>query len=344
MIRLFTLGCILLLAPAAQAQLTLTVDNASDGGGIFNITAERTGGGGVARVSHSTISGNVGEFSGGGVSNLWRGNISLVNSTVSGNRGGFGGGIRNVSCVSDECGNAARVTLINSTVADNSSSGFGGGIDTYLATFRVSNSIIANNSGLDAPDCYGELYSLGHNLIGNAYNTGILGVATGNIIGADPGLGGLRNNGGVTLTHALLPGSPALGAGSNALAVDASNQPLTTDQRGAGFPRVLGGTVDVGAFEGTGGGGGTPVITSVQRAYPGFFLQGTDLVNDFSVKVDWKGTSGFVRLAKTSPSFRRTARTRRAYAGTCPSSTWVRCQGRVGSPAWWSTCATSART
>ena len=51
---------------------------------------------------------------------------------------------------------------------------------------------------------------------------------------------------------ALLPGSPAIDAGSNALAVDANGNPLTTDQRGAGFPRVVNGTVDIGAFESSG--------------------------------------------------------------------------------------------
>ena len=65
----------------------------------------------------------------------------------------------------------------------------------------------------------------------------------------------LANNGGPTRTHRLKPNSPAIDAGSNALALDAANQPLTTDQRGAGFPRTLDGNgdstavVDIGAFE-----------------------------------------------------------------------------------------------
>jgi len=45
----------------------------------------------------------------------------------------------------------------------------------------------------------------------------------------------------------LLAGSPAIDAGSNALAVDATSQPLLTDQRGAA--RTLNGTVDIGAYE-----------------------------------------------------------------------------------------------
>ena len=49
---------------------------------------------------------------------------------------------------------------------------------------------------------------------------------------------------------ALLPGSPAIDAGSNATAVDANGNPLTTDQRGS--PRTVNGTVDIGAVESQG--------------------------------------------------------------------------------------------
>ena len=53
------------------------------------------------------------------------------------------------------------------------------------------------------------------------------------------------NNGGPTFTLALLPGSPAIDAGSNALIASG----VTTDQRGSGFPRIVNNTVDIGAFE-----------------------------------------------------------------------------------------------
>ena len=58
-----------------------------------------------------------------------------------------------------------------------------------------------------------------------------------------------------------MPGSPAINAGSNALAVDAQGNPLTTDQRGTGFPRIVDGTVDIGAFE-------APVPSSSVSALP----------------------------------------------------------------------------
>ncbi|MEO8133546.1 MAG: choice-of-anchor Q domain-containing protein [Betaproteobacteria bacterium] len=48
-----------------------------------------------------------------------------------------------------------------------------------------------------------------------------------------------------TRTMALMAGSPAINAGGAVLGG------LTTDQRGAGFPRVVGATVDMGAYEAT---------------------------------------------------------------------------------------------
>ena len=61
----------------------------------------------------------------------------------------------------------------------------------------------------------------------------------------------LANNGGPTQTQALFAGSPAINTGSNPLS-------LTTDQRGAGFPRVVGAAADMGAYEV----GSTPVFQS----------------------------------------------------------------------------------
>ncbi len=58
----------------------------------------------------------------------------------------------------------------------------------------------------------------------------------------DPLLGTLTSNGGPTLTHALLAGSPAIGQGSNLL-------DLSNDQRGSSYARIIGGTTDIGAFE-----------------------------------------------------------------------------------------------
>ncbi|HEY0232191.1 MAG TPA: choice-of-anchor Q domain-containing protein, partial [Dokdonella sp.] len=61
-------------------------------------------------------------------------------------------------------------------------------------------------------------------------------------IADDPLLLPLADNGGMTMTHALAKGSPALDAGSNSLA-------LAFDQRGDGYARVSGSASDIGAFE-----------------------------------------------------------------------------------------------
>ena len=60
-----------------------------------------------------------------------------------------------------------------------------------------------------------------------------------------PGLGALANNGGATQTMLPQPGSPLIDAGNNSLIP----MGMTFDQRGAGFPRVVGGRVDIGAVE-----------------------------------------------------------------------------------------------
>src|SRR5690606_35676705 len=72
------------------------------------------------------------------------------------------------------------------------------------------------------------------------------------IFGVDPLLGPLADNGGPTMTHAIDAASPAIDKGTNPFN-------YTTDQRGAGFARVVGAAADLGAVEhdgSTGGAGG----------------------------------------------------------------------------------------
>ncbi len=77
-------------------------------------------------------------------------------------------------------------------------------------------------------------------MIGNS--VGGTGYQPTDILDTDPLLGPLANNGGPTMTHALLPGSPAINVGDNTDAPE-------WDQRGTGFPRIVNGTIDIGAFE-----------------------------------------------------------------------------------------------
>ena len=224
-------------------------------------------GGGIAalrnaeiEIIESTVSGNSTSGSGayGGGISLGSGNLSLTNSTISGNSttgdGANGGGI-----FTQRRGN---VSLFNSTISGNSVTGdgsFGGGIslenvfDGY-GQFTIVNSIVAGNTddGI-APDfleTQGAEIVVEHSLIGDTNGSGI-SETTGNrnILNQPALLGPLADNGGPTLTHALLSGSPAIDAGSNTLALDADGVPLATDQRGDGFDRIKLGRVDIGAFE-----------------------------------------------------------------------------------------------
>src|SRR5205807_1796465 len=125
----------------------------------------------------------------------------------------------------------------------------GGGIYNVGTAARVYNTIVAANFGGAAPgstaaDITGTLdSSSGYNLIGTGGSGGLVNGVNGNQVGVtNLGLGTLANNGGPTQTVALLSGSPALRRGSTVYVTAVS-----TDQRG--LPRIVGGTVDIGAFE-----------------------------------------------------------------------------------------------
>src|SRR5207253_10758970 len=138
--------------------------------------------------------------------------------------------------------NVGTVTVGNSTVSGNMGVSDGGGIDN-LGRLTAGNTIFARNtvSMGSGPDFFGVLTSLGHNLIGNTDRT--VGFVASDLLNVDPLLGPLQDNGGLTLTMAPLPGSPCIDAGDNTNAPDYV-------QRGPGFPRIVGGTVDLRALVG----------------------------------------------------------------------------------------------
>lgn len=210
------------------------------GGGIFNDE-------GMVTVTASTISGNT---FGSGVVNL-NGNVIIQNSTVSGNTGstGFGGGgIFNASF-----GAHATLSLISSTVTGNvadAPNGFGGRGNALGEYGSPPGSITVKNSILDSVaggglTCYtAPLNSLGHNLASDN-SCGLSG--EGDLNDIDPMLGLLADNGGPTLTHALLDASPAIDAVPVPDCTDAAGVALVIDQRGEGRPQ--GPACDMGAFE-----------------------------------------------------------------------------------------------
>ncbi len=120
-------------------------------------------------------------------------------------------------------------------------------VQTGIATVISHNSIFAENGD----DDYAGTGIANYCLFQNAPTATLSG--SNNLVVVDPGLdpNGLQNNGGPTETIKLVAGSPAIDAGSNALiAIDpTTGQPLATDQRGPGFPRISNGRVDIGAYE-----------------------------------------------------------------------------------------------
>ena len=174
----------------------------ANGGGLYLETTSTT------NISNSTINSNavlgVGSQTiavgyGGGIE--VQGTLNLTNSTVSGNfAGGDSGGINDSSS-----GPGNIVTINGSTIVNNRASSNFGGIytdGTSTTILKIRNSIVANNTGGQAPDIGGQIESQGYNLFKNTTGTAITGITTGNIIGVDPLIGALSYNGGATRTHA----------------------------------------------------------------------------------------------------------------------------------------------
>lgn len=262
-------GAITSFGPLAMIDCTVVGNSANDGGALYltdtssltSSTFSNNTAAGVAgaiynntdlAVTACTLSGNSAALSGGGIYS-GSGELSLTNCTLSGNSGSFGGGLYNNTPSS----------AVNCTFVLNTATTSGGGIYNNLSALALNNTIVAGNahsSGPSTPDDItnnGGTITGGHNLIGDPNSAGSL---TGNGNFAGNGQGGvlpiaaiidttLRDNGGSTLTHALAPNSFALETGETDLAVDSVGAPLATDQRGTGFPRVVGGSVDIGAFE-----------------------------------------------------------------------------------------------
>ncbi|MGK7952811.1 MAG: choice-of-anchor Q domain-containing protein [Xenococcaceae cyanobacterium] len=246
------------------------------GGGI-NLT------GGEVGIYSSTISGNIAakgslyNEGGGGISNgdasRSGGILRVINSTVSGNRtSGNGGGIQNTTVGGLANPNAPsnsrqQTFIINSTIVNNTANeegdnrGLGGGVANNLESDRliIENSIIAGNfssGGNVSSDLFGSITGARNNLIGNLDRAeGTIGTGS-DIVNPDVRLTPLQDNGGETLTHALLEGSPAIDAGNNSNIFpdrfdfdgdENSEESLPFDQ--LGNLRIANETVDIGAIE-----------------------------------------------------------------------------------------------
>ncbi len=170
-------------------------------------------------------------------------------------------------------GNATiKSSTITRNLGDESAEGDRRAGVAFFGNLILENSIVAANQGGDfefAPCVFPEFcrqgvqtpeWTVRHSLIGHNRHSPLVEAplghpdSNGNLIGGpvggavDPRLGPLSDNGGPTLTHALLPESPAIDAGDS-LAVAGSGDVPQFDQRGAPISRIAAGRIDIGSFE-----------------------------------------------------------------------------------------------
>lgn len=218
-----------------EGELTLNRVTIRGGLGTRGAGIKNTG---TLTVKNSTISDNkalaifndviVAPSLGGGIY-AESGQTIILNSTFSGNEGKGSGILAQID---------GTLTIRHSTFSNNS---IIFDTNTLLAfgsiTMAMSNSIIANNDARDSQCFSSTLKDEGYNIVEDGTC-----ISAPTSFSGDPLLGSLADNGGPTMTHALLPGSPAIDA-----ITDAAACTLATDQRG--ITRPQGSACDIGAYE-----------------------------------------------------------------------------------------------
>jgi hypothetical protein len=177
----------------------------------------------------------------------------VQNSTISGNTSDANGGGIYIYSASGSQG----VRLLDTTIASNGAAN-GGGVYSYgTGPPILDGTLVANNSASSAgPDLNGRAaaaFSLIRNTSGaNLNQTGP------NVLGQDPQLGPLANNGGPTQTMSLGPSSAALDKGASF--------GVTSDQRGVQRP------IDFPAIANAAGGNGSDIGALEQQPSNAFTL------------------------------------------------------------------------
>jgi CSLREA domain-containing protein len=236
------------LSHLTLSQSTVIGNTAVNGGGIFN-----SGVGAITGIANTMITNNTASATGGGIYN--NGTMSINSSTLANNQANSGGGI-------DHSGTSLQIT--NATISGNEASDNGGGLynrGSATLTHVTLDSNTANGTGTGGNIFNDEaLLTLQNSLVahspadGNCFNSSGFITSSGNNledgntcafinagdqVNTNPLLGPLQDNGGPTLTQALLAGSPAIGQGNDSYCT-------AVDQRGFFRPAT---GCDIGAYE-----------------------------------------------------------------------------------------------
>ena len=225
-------------------QNSVIVENISGrhGGGVYAF--------GEIVIEQTLIANNSADNAGGGIFySTAGGDLTITNTTISGNTAGSsGGGIRFSASFAYKLYMTNITITANVADSDADGNGNGGGftnLGSDLENVFMRNSILYGNIDIsgEAPDCEGTIVSLDYNIVGDLTACSLLDNLTNTLIGVDPMLLPLAENGGFSWTHALAAGSPAIGTGS---CKDQNDILVLQDQRGFLRPPS---ECDIGAYE-----------------------------------------------------------------------------------------------
>jgi len=232
--------------PLTIESSTFTGNKAEGVGGAVLVEVEH---GSEHKIVGSTFVGNRARDAGGAV-DISSGNgapVLIANSTFSGNQTpGSGGAIASG-------GESLTVTIEDSTIAGNQVTGAthgGGGISFFNVERLVDTIVAGNTSAGTGPDLAGKALA-SFDLIGNPAQSELTElVPSSDLVGVDPQLGPLADNGGSTETMALPPSSPAVNKGGGGLGVDQRGEARPSLYPGVSSSTAAGANgADIGAYE-----------------------------------------------------------------------------------------------
>jgi hypothetical protein len=225
---------------------------------------------------------------------------SIVNTTIVGNTAMAGAGAQVQGggvMFFDGHTSLASVTIAGNAASSATGDAKGGNVEIASSPLTARDTVIAaGTSSGTAANCDGTISTDdGHNLESTTPSQCGLSAAAGDLIGIDPLLAPLADNGGPTETMALEPTSPAIGAGGQCADPTMGGQPLATDQRGE--PRAT--PCDIGAFEvqppaiaAAPSIVGTPAVGSTLTCHPGSATGDTPLTTSYAWQRDGAAIAG----------------------------------------------------